>query len=55
MDLPSGMDVYAILISALQSNEYRGKLLHLVGLLWGAGFTCGLIFGGLIGGRRDKR
>ena len=39
--LPSGLDVYAILSMALQHPEYRDKLLYLIGMIWGFGFIVG--------------
>lgn len=44
MDLPSGLDVNAILISAMQSEEYRSTLLTIVGFIWGLGFVTGVSF-----------
>lgn len=44
MELPSGLDVYAILTAALQSPEYRDKLLFAIGMIWGFGFVLGVCF-----------
>jgi len=43
-ELPSGLDVYAILSMALSHPEYRDKLLFLVGTIWGFGFVVGVAF-----------
>lgn len=42
MELPSGLDVYSVLVAALQNPEYRDKLLFVVGVIWGFGFVVGV-------------
>jgi hypothetical protein len=44
MELPSGLDVYAVLAAALQSPEYRDRILFAVGVIWGFGFVVGVAF-----------
>lgn len=40
-ELPSGLDVYAVLRAALENPEYRDKLLWIAGMVWGTGFVMG--------------
>lgn len=40
-ELPSGLDVYAVLRAALENPEYRDKLLWIAGMVWGVGFVMG--------------
>ena len=40
--LPSGLDVYAILTAAMSQSEYRDKLLYIAGVLFGTGFVLGI-------------
>lgn len=44
MELPSGLDVYAVLAAAVQNPEYRDKLLFVIGVIWGFGFVVGVCF-----------
>ena len=41
-ELPSGLDVYSILLSAMDNPEYRAKLLYIVGAIFGFGFIVGM-------------
>lgn len=43
MELPNGLDVYAIISAALANPEYRDKILFIVGTIWGAGFITGVL------------